>query len=95
MAWLMRNYNSKSAQKLNQIKSNLANAQTAMSQNLSMALTRGEQLTTMEGKAEDIRSSAQTFRREAEKLDVSNAAKSGSGTFSVPQFCSSSSSSLC
>jgi hypothetical protein len=68
IASLMKNYNTASAQKLNQIKANLESAQGAMSQNLSMALTRGEQLTTMEGKAEDIRSSAQTFRREAEKV---------------------------
>jgi hypothetical protein len=68
MASLMRNYNTQSSQKLNQIKSNLENAQSTMAQNLSMTLARGEQLTTMEGKAEDIRNSAQSFRREAEKV---------------------------
>jgi vesicle-associated membrane protein 7 len=65
---LMRNYNSQSFQKLNQIKSNLESAQSQMTQNLTMALARGEQLSNLEGKAEDIRASAQTFKREAKSL---------------------------
>jgi vesicle-associated membrane protein 7 len=68
IAQLFRNFNSQSAQKLNQITSNLDATQTQMTQNLTMALARGEQLSVMEGKAEDIRASAQTFRREAEKV---------------------------
>jgi vesicle-associated membrane protein 7 len=68
IATLMRQYNAPSSQKLNQIKANLDATKDTMTQNLSMALTRGENLTTMEGKAEDIRSSAATFRREAEKV---------------------------
>jgi vesicle-associated membrane protein 7 len=68
MASLMRNYNSQSFQKLNQIKANLESAQSQMTQNLTMALARGEQLATMETKAEDIRSSAQSFQREAKAL---------------------------
>jgi vesicle-associated membrane protein 7 len=68
MAALMRNYNSQSFQKLNQIKANLESAQEQMTQNLTMALARGEQLSNMENKAEDIRNSAQSFRREATSL---------------------------
>jgi tetrahydromethanopterin S-methyltransferase subunit F len=65
---LFRNYNSQSYQKLNQIKANLDAAQSQMTQNLTMALARGEQLSNMETKAEDIRASAQTFKREAKEL---------------------------
>jgi hypothetical protein len=68
IASLMRNYNSQSFAKLNQIKANLESAQTEMAQNLTKALARGEQLELMETKAEDIRNSAQSFRRDAEKL---------------------------
>jgi ABC-type transport system involved in cytochrome bd biosynthesis fused ATPase/permease subunit len=68
IAQLFRTYNSQSAQKLNVIKGNLDATQSQMTQNLTMALARGEQLSVMEGKAEDIRASAQTFRREAEKV---------------------------
>jgi vesicle-associated membrane protein 7 len=68
IAAIMRNYNSQSFQKINQIKQNLESAQTEMTQNLTMALARGEQLSNMETKAEDIRSSARTFQREAKAL---------------------------
>jgi ribosomal protein L17 len=68
MATLMRNYNSQSFQKLNTIKAHLESAQNQMTQNLTMALARGEQLSNMEDKAEDIRTSAQSFRREAKSL---------------------------
>ena len=52
-------------QKITQIKSNLESTQDQMTQNLTMALARGEQLNVMEAKAENIKDSAATFRREA------------------------------
>jgi hypothetical protein len=68
IAQLFRNLNSQSALKLNQIQVNLDATQAQMTENLTMALARGEQLNVMEAKAEDIRHSAQTFRRDAEKI---------------------------
>ena len=65
IAALMRNYNSDKYQKITQIKSNLESTQDQMTQNLTMALARGEQLNVMEAKAENIKDSAATFRREA------------------------------
>jgi hypothetical protein len=68
MAALMRNYNSQSYQKLNQARANLEDAQNQMTQNLTMALIRGQRLSEMEEKAEDIRSSADSFRKETKSL---------------------------
>jgi hypothetical protein len=41
---VFRNYNSQSFQKLNQIKANLESAQNQMTANVTLTLTRGEQL---------------------------------------------------
>jgi hypothetical protein len=68
IATLMRNYNSESFQKINQVIGNLEAGQTQMMQNLTMALTRGKGLTDMEEKAELMRRSAETFRTEAKAL---------------------------
>jgi hypothetical protein len=65
---LFRNYNSQTAQKLNQIHAIVDETQALMTHNLTMALIRGQQLTVMEGKAEDIRASAESFGRVAEKV---------------------------
>jgi hypothetical protein len=68
IASLIRTFNSSSNQKIAQIKSNIEETQNTMTQNLTMALARGEQLSVMSEKAENIRESAQSFRREAEKV---------------------------
>jgi vesicle-associated membrane protein 7 len=68
IAQLFRNYNSQTAQKLNEIHRTLDDTQALRTQTLTMALIRDEQLTVMEGKAEDIRASAESFRRVAEKV---------------------------
>jgi vesicle-associated membrane protein 7 len=68
MASIMRNYNSQTYDKINKVKQNLENAQAEMTQNLTMALARGEQLSMMEQKADDIRASAQQFQRQATNL---------------------------
>jgi len=65
MAALIRNFNSGLYQKIGAAKANLEATQDQMTQNLTMALARGEQLSVMASKAENIRDSASTFRREA------------------------------
>lgn len=65
MAALIHNYNSDKFAKITTIKQNLEQTQDTMTQNLTMALARGEQLNVMETKAENIKDSAATFRREA------------------------------
>jgi hypothetical protein len=68
IASLIRTFNSSSNQKIAQIKSNIEETQNTMTQNLTLALARGEQLSIMSDKAENIRESASTFQREAEKI---------------------------
>jgi hypothetical protein len=68
IAAVMRNYNSQSYQKVNQIQSNLTSAQNQMTQNLTMALIRGEPLSNLEAKAEEICGSAQAFKMEVKAL---------------------------
>ena len=68
MAALMRNYNSASFQKISTIQENLSEAQDQMTQNLTMALARHEQLSMMEEKAENIKESASTFKRTASQV---------------------------
>ncbi|KAH0794416.1 Synaptobrevin family protein [Histomonas meleagridis] len=65
IAALIRNFNSERNQKLTTIKENIAQAQEQMTQNLTMAFARGEQLEVMEKKAENIQNSSSTFHREA------------------------------
>lgn len=65
MATLIRTYNSERAQKMATIKDNIADAQDKMTNNLTLAMARGEQLAVMEKKAEDISQSADVFKREA------------------------------
>lgn len=65
IAALLRNYNSNQFAKLGQIKQNLEDTKEVMTQNLTMALARGEQLSVMEAKAENIKDSAATFHRQA------------------------------
>lgn len=62
---LIENFNKERNSKIADIKANLTNAQEKMTQNLTMAFARGEQLNIMEQKAENIKDSAQTFHREA------------------------------
>lgn len=54
--------------KIQQINKNIIAAQEIMTQNLSSAIARGEQLTVMEKKAEEIKSSSQQFQRDASKI---------------------------
>ena len=54
--------------KIQQINKNISDAQEIMTQNLSAAIARGEQLNVMEQKAEDIRSSSSQFQRDARKV---------------------------
>ena len=54
--------------KIQQINQNIADTQKIMTQNLSAALARGEQLNVMEQKAEDIRSSSAQFQRDAHQV---------------------------
>jgi vesicle-associated membrane protein 7 len=68
IASLITTYNSPSNQKINQIKQNLEATQNQMTQNLTMAISRGEQLSVMSDKAENIRESAHTFKREAQDV---------------------------
>ena len=63
IAALMRNYNSDSFQKISTIKDTLNETQDQLTQNLTMALARHEQLSVMEEKAENIKESAATFKR--------------------------------
>ncbi|OHT00496.1 Synaptobrevin family protein [Tritrichomonas foetus] len=65
IATLLRSFNSERNAKLAQAKQNLQETQDKMTQNLTMAFARGEQLNIMEQKAENIKDSAQTFHREA------------------------------
>jgi vesicle-associated membrane protein 7 len=55
----------RSGEKTAQIKQTLQNAQDVTAQNLTKALTRGEQLRTMSEKADRIKDSATAFHREA------------------------------
>lgn len=68
IAALIRQFNSTSNQKISTIKSNLRDTQDQMTQNLTMALSRGEQLSVMESKAENIKESADTFHRQAKSV---------------------------
>jgi vesicle-associated membrane protein 7 len=68
IASLLRTFNSPSNQKISQIHANLEETQNKMTQNLTMALARGEQLSVLADKADNIRESAATFKREAEKV---------------------------
>lgn len=68
IAALIRLFNSERNAKLTQAKENIAQAQEQMTQNLTMALARGDQLEVMEKKAENIRESAQQFSREANQV---------------------------
>lgn len=68
IAALIRNYNSERNMKIQEIKNNISTAQEQMTQNLTMAFSRGEQLRVMESKAENIKDSAHTFQREANKV---------------------------
>lgn len=68
IAALIRNYNSERNMKIQEIKNNISVAQEQMTQNLTMTFSRGEQLRVMETKAENIRDSAHTFQREANKV---------------------------
>ena len=65
IASLLRSFNTERNAKLAQAKQNLEETQNKMTQNLTMAFARGEQLNIMEQKAENIKTSAQTFHREA------------------------------
>ena len=65
---LITTYNDPRYQKIGTIKSNLDQTQNIMANNLSLAMSRGEQLNVMEKKAEDISRSAQSFRREANQV---------------------------
>lgn len=65
---LFQTFNSERAQKLANIKTNIAQAQEKMTENLTLALSRGEQLEIMEKKADKIYSNAQAFNREATKV---------------------------
>lgn len=62
---LLTSFNSERNAKLAQAKGYLQDTQDKMTQNLTMAFMRGEQLNIMEQKAENIKDSAQTFHREA------------------------------
>lgn len=62
---LIDSFNKERNAKLAAVKQNLQDAQEKMTQNLTMAFARGEQLNIMEQKAENIKDSAQTFHREA------------------------------
>ncbi|KAK8878499.1 hypothetical protein M9Y10_005274 [Tritrichomonas musculus] len=62
---LLTSFNTERNAKLAQAKQNLQETQEKMTQNLTMAFARGEQLNIMEQKAENIKDSAQTFHREA------------------------------
>ena len=65
---LINTYNSERHQKITLIKKNLADTENVMVNNLSLAMARGEQLSVMEKKAEDISQSSQAFRREATQV---------------------------
>lgn len=58
-------YNSERAQKIANIKGNIAQAQEKMTENLTQALIRGEKLEVMEEKANNIKENAQVFHRKA------------------------------
>ena len=57
------------ADKLLKIRSNLEEAQQIMVQNLEAAIGRGEKLSTMVEKADDISKSSKLFAREADKMN--------------------------
>lgn len=65
---LFSTYNSERADKIAKIKEDLQKTQDKTTENLKLALERGEQLRVMADKAEKIKSSAQAFRREASKV---------------------------
>ena len=62
---LFTTYNSERAQKIANIKGNIAQAQEKMTENLTEALIRGEKLEVMEEKANNIKENAQVFHRKA------------------------------
>jgi vesicle-associated membrane protein 7 len=61
-------YNSDRAQKIAQVKENIQKTQDATTQNLTLALARGEQLEIMSQKADKIKDSATAFHREAKNV---------------------------
>lgn len=65
---LFSTYNTERADKIAKIKENLQEAQDVTTQNLKMALARGDQLRVMSEKADAIKQSAQAFRREANSV---------------------------
>ena len=65
---LFNTYNSERAQKIGQIRANIAKAQEETTKNLTLALERGEQLEIMSQKADTIKESAQAFHREANNV---------------------------
>jgi vesicle-associated membrane protein 7 len=64
----LRSYNSTQYDKIAVIKDNLREAQIQTSENLALALERGEAIDTMSTKAETMLDSAVTFKREATHL---------------------------
>ena len=66
---LFTTYNSERAQKLANIKSNISVAQDKMTENLTLALARGEQLEIMDQKADKILQHSQAFNREAANVN--------------------------
>ena len=65
---LFTTYNSERARKLAIAKENIQQAQDQTTQNLKLALQRGEQLEVMSQKAYKIKDSAKAFHREASKV---------------------------
>lgn len=59
---------SQTDQKIEQIKSNLAESQSLMTDNLQRAIARGNTLNEMEEQASSVKSSAQEFGRQASAL---------------------------
>jgi hypothetical protein len=69
IARVFRECTSPTQAKIAEINANLAATQQVMTENLARALQRSEQLEVMEKKAEDIRTSAQSFKREADDVN--------------------------
>jgi vesicle-associated membrane protein 7 len=65
---LLKSYNDDMSKGLKKVRANLEDAQTAMSHNMELAMTRGATLNEMEGQVNDISEAADAYHRDAVAL---------------------------
>jgi vesicle-associated membrane protein 72 len=65
---LLKSYNTARSQKLGTVQQNIEEAQSQMTQNLTVAMARGAKLSAMEDQANEVADAADAYHREAAQI---------------------------